>query len=379
MNVNPRPSGALVGLMILFCLLATSSEAQNKPDNTAFNQLDRAVKQLMDSASVPGLSLAWIQNGQLSYTKAYGITRADSTQPVDANTVFEAASLTKPLFAYAVLQLVDEGSLDLDKPLFDYLPYPDVADDERYKKITARLVLSHRSGLPNWRKNRRSSQLSMVRSPGERFGYSGEGFVYLQKVVEKITGKPIHALMEERVLKPLGMLHSGFVWQPSFTANYAQPHNESGEVQQKYKPAQANMAYSLHTTAADYARFIQAIFNATGLKPNTVDQMLSPQSQLPTRFSGSDTLASNSYWGLGIGVEQTPAETYFWHWGDNGTFKCFVMANRRRKDAVIYFANGSNGLDFADEMVRQTVGGQHPAFPFLGINWREQAGKAPKK
>ncbi|RRB12955.1 class A beta-lactamase-related serine hydrolase [Larkinella knui] len=368
-----------MAFVTLFSLLAAFGQAQNKPATTTFAQLDRAVKQLMDSARVPGLSLVWIQKGQVSYRKAYGFTKADSTQQVDSNTVFEAASLTKPLFAYAVLQLVDEGRLDLDKPLFEYLPYPDVADDERYTKITARLVLSHRTGFPNWRKNRRSSELTLLRSPGERFGYSGEGFVYLQKVVEKITGEPIQAFMENRVLKPLGMTHSSFIWQPAFTANYAQPHNESGEVGQKYQPAQANMAYSLHTTAPDYARFFLAIFNATGLKPATVDQMLSPQSQLPTRFSGSDTLAAGSYWGLGIGLEQTPGETYFWHWGDNGAFKCFIMANRTRKDAVVYFANGSNGLDFADEIVRLTVGGQHPAFPFLGINWRAQAGKSAKK
>lgn len=378
MTATSLLSCARMAFVTLFSLLATSGQAQNKPANTTFAQLDRVVRQLMDSASVPGLSLAWIQKGQLAYRQAYGFTKADSTQRVNSNTVFEAASLTKPLFAYAVLQLVEEGRLDLDKPLFEYLPYPDVADDERYTKITARLVLSHRSGLPNWRKNRRSSQLAMLRSPGERFGYSGEGFVYLQKVVEKITGEPINAFMENRVLKPLGMAHSSFVWQPAFAANYAQPHNESGEVEQKYQPAQANMAYSLHTTAPDYARFVLALFNATGLKPATVDQMLSPQSQLPTRFSGSDTLAAGSYWGLGIGLEQTPSATYFWHWGDNGAFKCFIMANRTRKDAVVYFANGSNGLDFADEIVRQTVGGQHPAFAFLGINWRAQAGKTAK-
>lgn len=368
-----------MAFVILFTLLATSILAQNKPADAAFSQLDRAVKQLMDSASVPGLSLAWIQNGQLAHRKGYGFTKADSTQRVDSNTVFEAASLTKPLFAYAVLQLVEEGRLDLDKPLFDYLPYADVADDERYREITARLVLSHRSGLPNWRKNRRSSQLTMVRAPGERFGYSGEGFVYLQKVVEKITGEPINAFMENRVLKPLGMAHSGFVWKTAFAVNYAQPHDESGNVEPKSKPMQANMAYSLHTTAPDYARFVLALFHSTGLKTNTVDQMLSPQSQLPTRFSGSDTLAAHSYWGLGIGLEQKPGETYFWHWGDNGAFKCFVMANRTRKSAVIYFTNGSNGLDFADEIVRLTVGGQHPAFQFLGINWRAQADKAAKK
>ena len=344
-----------------------------------FFQLDSVVKQLMESAKVPGLSLAFVRDNKLAYSQSYGLSKADTIQRVDANTVFEAASLTKPTFAYAVLQLVEEGKLDLDRPLYEYLPYPDVASDERYKKITARLVLSHRSGFPNWRKNRRSSELSMRSAPGERFGYSGEGFVYLQKVVEKITGQPINDFMEERVLKPLRMTNSAYVWKLSFNDDFAHPHNEEGEAEQKGKPQQANMAYSLHTTANDYARFMLAILNANGLKRSTIEQMLSPQGQLPKRFSGSDTLVPYSFWGLGIGLEQSPTETYFWHWGDNGAFKCFVMVSVTRKEGIVYFANGSNGLDFADEIVRQTIGGEHPAFPFLGINWQEEVRKRSKK
>jgi len=363
-----------ISKLYLFLALTYTSYAQ-KPNR---QQLDQRIAQLMDSAHVPGLSIALIQKGKLAYSKGYGFTKRDSSQLVSPNTVFEAASLTKPVFAYAVLQLVDEGKLDLDKPLYNYLPYPDVASDERYKKITARLVLSHQSGFPNWRKNRQSDQLSMVFSPGERFGYSGEGFVYLQKVVEKITGKAINDLMEERALKPLGMNHSGFIWKAGFDKNIAQPHNESGDVQEKYKPSQANMAYSLHTTANDYAKFVLALMKSSGLKKATVDQMLSPQSKLPKRFSGSDTLAPGLFWGLGIGLEQTSTGHYFWHWGDNGNFKCFVMANQNRKDAVIYFANGANGLDFADVIVAQTVGGRHPAFGFLGIDWQAEVRKRAK-
>ncbi|WP_338876414.1 serine hydrolase domain-containing protein [Spirosoma sp. SC4-14] len=342
-------------------------------------QLDQRVTQLMDSAHVPGLSMALIQKGKLVYSKGYGLRKQNSPQIVTPNTVFEAASLTKPVFAYAVLQLVEEGKLDLDKPLCEYLPYPDVDSDERYKKITARLVLSHQSGFPNWRKNRRSNQLSMAFSPGERFGYSGEGFVYLQKVVEKITGIPNNDFMEERTLKPLGMNYSGFVWKENFDQDIAQPHNQSGEPQEKYRPSQSNMAYSLHTTANDYAKFIMALMKPTGLSIATVDQMLSPQSKLPRRFSGSDTLAPGLFWGLGIGLEQTSTGNYFWHWGDNGDFKCFIMANQDRKDAVIYFANGANGLDFADVIVAQTIGGQHPAFSFLGIDWQAEVRKQAKK
>ncbi|WP_428660483.1 serine hydrolase domain-containing protein [Runella sp.] len=364
-------------LAALLSLAIVTAKAQNNPEKASFARLDSVITKLMTDAKVPGLSLALIRNAQFDYSKSYGVTKADSTQRVDLNTVFEAASLTKPVFAYAVLQLVEEGKIDLDKPLYEYLPYPDVASDKRYEKITARLVLSHRSGFPNWRKDRKSNHLSMRSTPGERFGYSGEGFVYLQKVVEKITGNSINDVMEERVLKPLKMSNSGFVWKPSFNVDYAYPHDESGKVEEKYMPSQANMAYSLHTTANDYARFVLALLNATGLKRSTLDQMFSAQTQLPSRFFGSD-LAPNSYWGLGIGLEKNPTGTYLWHWGDNGAFKCFVMVNLAQTEGVIYFSNGSNGLDFADELVRQTIGGQHSAFDFLGINWQKELNKKAK-
>ena len=331
-------------------------------------QFDRQITQLMDSARIPGLSIALIRANNVVYSNGYGLTKADSTQRVTSATIFEAASLSKPVFAYAVLQLVEQGLLDLDKPLYTYLPYPDAAADERYQTITARLVLSHQSGFPNWRKNRKSSQIALSFTPGERFGYSGEGFVYLQKVVEKITGKPINEVMDERVLKPLSMINSRFIWQADFDTHFAQPHDELGQAGEKNKPNQANMAYSLQTTADDYARFIQAILTPVGLKPSTVDLMLSQQSQLPQRFSGSTTLSPGLFWGLGFGLERVGVDTWFWHWGDNGDFKCYVTANRARKDAVIYFTNSANGLDIADRILHLTLGGQHPAFGFLGID-----------
>lgn len=347
-------------------LFAVSAKAQ--PVTTA--PIDSVIKKLITSAKVPGMSLAVIRNNKIDYLQSYGLTKSDSSQHIDAATVFEAASLTKPAFAYAVMQLVEEGRLELDRPLFEYLPYPDAAADKRYEKITARMVLSHRSGFPNWRNDRKSARISLRNAPGERFGYSGEGFVYLQKVVEKITGKTINEVMEERVLKPLGMAHSGFIWKASFDTNYALPHDDEGKPEQKYRPSQANMAYSLHTTAHDYARFLVALLTPTGLKKSTTEQMFSPQTQLPTRFSGSD-LAPDSYWGLGVGVEKSPAGSCLWHWGDNGAFKCFFMVDLTQKKGLVYFSNGSNGLDFADELVHQTIGGTHKAFDFLGINWEK--------
>ncbi|RAJ95860.1 CubicO group peptidase (beta-lactamase class C family) [Larkinella arboricola] len=361
-----RSSRVIALAALLINALPVIAPAQTRWNPADSRSLDRYIVQLMDSAHVPGLSLALIDRNQIVYSQGYGLTKADSTQRVTAETVFDAASLSKPVFAYAVLQLVEEKVLDLDKPLYHYLPYPDVADDERYKLITARMVLSHRSGFPNWRKNRRSRQLPMIGTPGERFGYSGEGFVYLQKVVEKITGKPVNELLTERVFRPLGMTRSSYVWRNDFDSDFAQPHGESGEPEAKWKPVGANMAYSLQTTAPDYARFVLAILNAQGLQPATVRQMLSRQSRLPQRFLGSDTLSTSLYWGLGFGLETTATGDYFWHWGDNDSFKCFVMASPAQQKAVVYFTNSGNGLSFITDILKHCIGGEHVVAAFLG-------------
>ncbi|WP_128543842.1 serine hydrolase [Larkinella soli] len=359
-------------LAILTLLFLLYFPVLTRAQNPAPPEIDRLVRQLMDSAGVPGLSLALIRDGKPTYSQAYGLVKSDSTQKVSRSTIFEAASLSKPVFAFAVLQLVEEGRLDLDKPLADYLPYPDVASDERYRKITARMVLSHRTGFPNWRGSR---PLTVKNDPGTKFGYSGEGFVYLQKVVEKITGRPINALMTERVFKPLGMARSSYLWRADFEPDFARPHNQFGFPFTKGKPENANMAYSLQTTADDYARFLSEILNPTHLKQPTIQAMLNPETRLPVRFNRDTTLSESLFWGLGFGLEKTPAGDYFWHWGDNGTFRCFVAADRGRKNAVVYLTNSAGGLSFINELTTALIGGPHPAAGFLGYDsYRDPVG-----
>lgn len=348
------------------CLFLGISFSLQAQATLSTGRVDQFITQLMDSATVPGLSIAVIQDKKLRYSQGYGLTKSDSTQRVTVETVFDAASLSKPVFAYAVLQMVDEGLLNLDKPLYEYLSYPDIATDERYQTITTRMVLSHRTGFPNWRKNRQSGQLSILFTPGERFNYSGEGFVYLQKVVEKITGKPLNEIMTERVFTPLQMARSSYIWNPAFDANFALPHDKFGKSEEKGKPGKPNVAYSLQTTAGDYARFVLAILTARGLKPGTADQMLSRQARLPKKLFGEDTLSPNLSWGLGFGLENTATGDYFWHWGDNGSYKCYVAADRKRGNAVVYFTNSANGLSFNQEITRWFLGGEHPAPTFLG-------------
>ena len=205
---------ATVGLSFSSPTLRAKKEVK-LPADTTILKLEKDAPELMKKDRVPGLEIALIRNGKTTWIHAFGVKDAKTNQAVSNETTFEAASLGKPVFAYAVLKLVDQGKLSLDVPLTTYLPKPYIADDPRLSKITARLILSHRSGFPNWRSD---DGLHIYFPPGDRFSYSGEGYIYLQRVVEQITGKPLNEYMTEAVFKPLGMTSSSYIWRPEFDA-----------------------------------------------------------------------------------------------------------------------------------------------------------------
>src|SRR5580704_4516598 len=240
-------------------------------------QLEKDVPELMKKDGVPGLSMAVIRDGKTTWVHGFGIKEATTGQAVTTDTVFEAASLSKPVFAYGVLKLVEQGKIGLDVPLTTYLPKPYVAGDERLAKITARIVLSHRTGFPNWRDG---DALPIYFTPGERFSYSGEGYIYLQRVVEKITGKLLNEYMTEAVFTPLGMTSSSYVWKPEFDALTATGHDGDGKPEKKWKPNEAGAASTLNTTAKDYALFVAAVLDGKGLKPETLREMETPEVAL---------------------------------------------------------------------------------------------------
>lgn len=336
---------------ILLCLFVLKLSAQN-----SHSSLQSRVPQLLDSALIPGLAIATIDAKTGVKAQGFGVREANTSQNVDENTIFSAASLSKPVFAYLVLQLVDAGKMTLDKPLYQYLPYPDVAQDERYKLITARMVLSHNSGFPNWR----NGQLKVLFSPGKRFSYSGEGFVYLQKVVEHLTQRPLEDLAQEKVFKPLGMSRSSFVWQAAFENNYSYRHNRFGVQTGISKFDQANAAYSLQTTAADYGKFLQALLQGKGLKSSSLKQLFTPQMKTSQKFGDTTKLSSSLAWGLGVGLQKTAQDEGFWHWGDNGDFKCFFFVSHTRKQGLVYFSNSGNGLSIAPALARSMVSAPMP-------------------
>ena len=217
-------------------------------------------------------------------------------------------------------------------------------------------MLSHTTGLPNWRPRRWTDApgpLVFGSDPGERFGYSGEGFEYLRLVIEHLTGSSLEALARREVFEPLGMASSTF----AFTGpESARPHDFLGEVGKKRMPVEANAAGSLHTTAGDYARFVLEVLRPGRVSEEVVESMLTSQVQVEDGVS----------WGLGWGLEDAAAT--FWHWGDNGDFRSFVMASHRTGDALVLLTNSNNGLSIAEPVFGEVFGEGHPAFAWIGYD-----------
>jgi len=276
----------------------------------------------MAAAEVTGVGIAIFHNGKVAYLKAYGLRDAEKKLLLTADSIMAGASLTKAAFSYLVMQIVASKAIDLDKPLQQYMPkpipdyddYQDLRTDQRYKKLTARMLLSHTGGFPNSRFQNPDHKLNINFEPGSRYAYSGEGIQLLQLAVESISKKPLKELMQERVFGPLDMSRTSMVSEQRFENDYANGYDEWGRSLGHEQRQTAAAAGSMQTTLRDFARFLQAVILPEGLPKHVRELMLTPQieisskQQFPTLATATteENRGIRLRYGLGWGLYWSP-------------------------------------------------------------------------
>ena len=368
------------------------------PDDAFLQDLPRQ----MQALGVPGIGIAVVNEGKLAWSRSFGVTRAEGGAPVDERPLWEAASLSKPVFAYTVLQLVDRGELALDTPLVKYVRPDYLGESPWLERITVRDVLRHTTGLPNWRKDPANEKLVPAVAPGTRIDYSGEAIVWLQLAVEAVTKESLDQTMHRLMFEPAGMRDSSYGWDAAMAARSVYGHRavddpEPGMPPQglreawdaalpiaerwrkplsawRYADAEralplarvgakpgllnwpsdilANAAASLRCTVQDYARFMTLMVHANPgkweLRPETRKAMLTPQIALPGRWTEK---------GLGWNIETTPAGPVLYHSGSNaGVFKAFALGDATRQRAIVLLTNATNGNLLYRRIVRASTG-----------------------
>lgn len=315
-------------------------------DEDASKVLDQFVKDYQDFYKIPGVSVALIKEGQIIYHQTYGTSNSMSKAPVHENTLFEAASITKPVFAYVVHRLVEKGIIDLDKPLYEYLAFDELEGKEEYKLMTGRHVLRHLSGLPNWGRE-------LINKPGTKYGYSGEGFEYLKRVVAKITGKDIEQVLKEELIGPLGLYNIHFSANETLRKVASQGHYD-GIPFVKALSTEAGMAWSMQTEAKAFTKFALTLLERKGLKPETYDELMEMYNEYPLR----DGQVKPDYpegMGQGIAIRSSAYGKVFGHSGNNGDFHCNFEVYDELKMGYIIFTNADTGYmlhkDFAKLLV----------------------------
>lgn len=346
-------------------LLAACAAPPDAGPATAGASPGEQLQRLAQRHQICAAAVAVIRQRQLqSVTTASGCSPALA---VRADSVFQSASLGKPVFAYAVLKLVREGRLALDAPVLQYLPQgyrhafdplqpgldgrTDEVTDPRLRSVTVRMLLQHTAGFANWARG----PLRFDAEPGARWMYSGEGYVLLQRAVEAVTGQPLDELMREQVFTPLGMTHSSYRWTREIAERLLPGTKANGAPRKTLALRQPVAAFSLYTSVEDYARFLLALLNDPALSAQIADAPVEVDPAL------------NLAWGLGWGLEQADDGVHLWQWGNNPGYRAFAIASPGSGDALVMLSNSDGGLKMAAPLVRAAMPGEHPVLrsPFL--------------
>ena len=379
-------------LFVSICLLAGCNSTKEEQSQTMLkslegkirpvSEIEPAVERIMNRAGVTGLSCAVINDSKIVYAKAFGYGNKKKETRNDEQTIFSAASFSKTVFAYLVMKLVEEGQIDLDKPLqeslgqplYQYTKYADLKGENRCEKITARTALSHQTGFPNWRFLTDDGKLRFLFDPGTRYSYSGEGIALLQMTVEEITGRDLEELAREKVFGPLGMTRTSYVWQKEFTNNYAWPHDEFGRPRRKDMRGEAEAAGSMQTTAGDYALLLRDVLEAKNISRASIDEMLTPQVAITSeRMFGpgswrdsKDNRDIHLSWCLGWGRFDSKHGRAFFHTGHEPGFQNYTVTYPDAGIGIVLLSNSDNFESVAREIITAFIGPDESPLSWLG-------------
>ena len=353
--------------------------------------IDARVRAEMRRTGARGLALAVIDRGQPVLVRAWGERNAKG-EPLEPSTVMYGASLTKAVFAYMVMQLVDEGRLDLDRPLARYLPYPlpsygnlddygnwgDLAGDERWRRVTARHVLTHSTGFANFSFLEPDGKLRFHFDPGARYAYSGEGIILLQFVLEKGMGLDVGAEIQRRVFDRFGMRNTSLVWRPDFARNLADGWTANGKVEPHDERSRVRAAGSMDTSIEDFARFAAAFMRGEGLRKRSRAEMLRPQLSIRSR-SQFPTLAGDAApaerWkslsaGLGVVAYSGPQGRGFFKGGHNDSTGNMWACLEKKRRCVVLLSNDVRAEAAFPDLIESILGA-------TGLPWRWEYGWLP--
>ena len=329
------------------------------------SDLSEFIPAQMSRSRVPGLSIAVVREKDILWAKGFGVANSWTKKPVRSDTVFEAASFSKPIVAYVALKMTETGTLNLDASLGANMKEAYLPPGRYRDQITLRHVMTHSSGLSNDLVFDKRIHFE----PGHRFRYSGVGFRYLQAVMEDHTGTPLQDLIHHRVFAPLDLRSNRFVFDEAFDDRFANGHGILGFPSPVRHIRRAHAAYSLTTTPTDIARFMIHLMNPELDRPDllsreTISAMISPQF----------TMTEHASWGLGIGVLDTVYGDAFWHWGSNPGYQCFMIGYPAHRIGAVVMTNSDRGLDAARRVAHRALGGEYLSFRKFLEAWGPSTG-----
>ena len=372
-------------LLLMFAICLNSCTVDNpkgitRLDGTSISvdTLSNKIAALAKAAQVHGLAVAIFEDNQRVYLKSFGYRDFEQKTLLNDSTNIYGASFSKAVFSVLVMKLVEEGVLALDTPLESYLPkriyeyrpgtrwhddYAALRQDSLYPKITARMCLNHSSGFPNWRFFEPDGQLRVNFEPGTRYHYSGEGLVYLQVVLEKMLKKGLEELTKEKIFTPLEMDDSSYLWQVKFENNYAKGHNKEGKPYPKDTDNEPRSASTLETTATDYTKFLEAVFQQKILNKSSWKELFSPQIRItskrqfgPLSKEHTDVNAPLELsYGLGWGLIKTPFGTGAFKEGHGDGFQHYSIVFPDAGKGVMLMTNSDNGEGIFKELLALTI------------------------